>query len=308
MTARNIIIDCDPGVDDAIALMLALRSPELAVQAITVVAGNVPLTLTQRNARQICELLGRIDVPIYAGCPRPMVRSLVTAEEVHGKTGLEGVTLPEPSMPLQSAHAVSCLIEMLRATAEPFTIATLGPLTNIAVALVQAPDIAEKIERLVMMGGGITHGNITPVAEFNMYVDPHAAQVVFEADIPITLMSLDVTHQVLTTPARLEAIRTMGNSVSDVAAAVLSYYGKADEQKLGTDGAPLHDPCVIAYLLRPDLFTTYFGSIQVETSSPLTLGQTVVSLAHPNRIPVDVVKDVDADGVYRLLIDRLENP
>lgn len=308
MTARNIIIDCDPGVDDAIALMLALRSPELAVQAITVVAGNVPLTLTQRNARQICELLGRIEVPIYAGCPRPMVRSLVTAEEVHGKTGLEGVTLPEPSTPLQSAHAVSCLIEMLRATAEPFTIATLGPLTNIAVALVQAPDIAEKIERLVMMGGGITHGNITPVAEFNMYVDPHAAQVVFEADIPITLMSLDVTHQVLTTPARLEAIRTMGNSVSDVAAAVLSYYGKADEQKLGTDGAPLHDPCVIAYLLRPDLFTTYFGSIQVETSSPLTLGQTVVSLAHPNRIPVDVVKDVDADGVYRLLIDRLENP
>lgn len=308
MTARNIIIDCDPGVDDAIALMLALRSPELAVQAITVVAGNVPLTLTQRNARQICELLGRIEVPIYAGCPRPMVRSLVTAEEVHGKTGLEGVTLPEPSMPLQSAHAVSCLIEMLRATAEPFTIATLGPLTNIAVALVQAPDIAEKIERLVMMGGGITHGNITPVAEFNMYVDPHAAQVVFEADIPITLMSLDVTHQVLTTPARLEAIRTMGNSVSDVAAAVLSHYGKADEQKLGTDGAPLHDPCVIAYLLRPDLFTTYFGSIQVETSSPLTLGQTVVSLAHPNRIPVDVVKDVDADGVYGLLIDRLENP
>jgi len=308
MAVKPIIIDCDPGVDDAIALMLALRSPELAVQAITVVAGNVPLALTQRNARQICELLGRDDVPIYAGCPRPLVRSLITAADIHGKTGLAGATLPSPQLPLQPTHAVSFLIDTLRSTEAPLTLATLGPLTNLAVALVQAPDIIQGIDRIVMMGGGITHGNITPVAEFNIYVDPHAAQVVFDAGIPLTFLSLDITHQVLTTPARLDAIRQIGNPVSEIAAAVLSHYGKADAEKLGTGGAPLHDPCVIAYLLRPDLFTTYPGQVQVELSSPLTLGQTVVSLAKPDQPVVDIVNSVDAAGIYELLTKRLENP
>ena len=308
MAVKPIIIDCDPGVDDAIALMLALRSPELAVQAITVVAGNVPLALTQRNARQICELLGRDDVPIYAGCPRPLVRSLITAADIHGKMGLAGATLPSPQLPLQPTHAVSFLIDTLRSTEEPLTLATLGPLTNLAVALVQAPDIIQGIDRIVMMGGGITHGNITPVAEFNIYVDPHAAQVVFDAGIPLTFLSLDITHQVLTTPARLDAIRQIGNPVSEIAAAVLSHYGKADAEKLGTGGAPLHDPCVIAYLLRPDLFTTYSGQVQVELSSPLTLGQTVVSLAKPDQPVVDIVNSVDAAGIYELLTKRLENP
>ena len=305
MTPLPIIIDCDPGVDDAIALLLALRSSELAVQAITVVAGNVPLALTQRNARQICELLGRDDIPIYAGCPRPLVRSLVTAEDIHGKTGLEGATLSDPTLPLASGHAVSYLIETLQSAPAPLTLATLGPLTNIAVALIQAPAIAAKIERIVMMGGGITQGNITPVAEFNIYVDPHAAHVVFEAGIPITFLSLDITHQVLTTPARLAAIRAVGNLVSDFATAVLSHYGKADEAQLGTIGAPLHDPCVIAYLLRPDLFTTEPGQVQVELNSPLTLGQTVVSAASPDRLPVDIVRSVNAAGVYELLTNRL---
>lgn len=307
MAAKPIIIDCDPGVDDAIALMLALRSPELAVQAITVVAGNVPLALTQRNARQLCELLGRRDIPVYAGCPRPLVRSLITAEDIHGKTGLEGVTLPAPSLPLQTTHAVSFLIDTLRATPEPLTLATLGPLTNIAIALIQAPDIAQGIERIVMMGGGITHGNITPFAEFNIYVDPHAAHVVFESRIPITFLSLDITHQVLTTPARLEAIRQLGNPVSDVATAVLSHYGKVDEQRLGTVGAPLHDPCVMAYLLRPDLFTTYPGQVKVELSSPLTLGQTVISQSAAAPYPIDIVDTVEAAGIYELLTKRLEN-
>lgn len=308
MAGKPIIIDCDPGVDDAIALMLALKSPELIVKAITVVAGNVPLALTQRNARQICELLGRSDVPIYAGCPRPLVRSLITAEDIHGKTGLEGATLPEPSLPLQACHAVSFLIDTLRSATEPITLATLGPLTNIAAAIVQAPDILQNIERIVMMGGGITCGNITPVAEFNIYVDPHAAHVVFEAEFPITLLSLDVTHQVLTTPARLDAIREIGNPVSEVAVAVLSHYGKADEERLGQVGAPLHDPCVIAYLLRPDLFTTYPGTVQVELNSSLTLGQTVVSLAKAEHPTVDIVQTVNAAGIYELLTKRLENP
>ena len=308
MATTPIIIDCDPGVDDAIALMLALRAPELAVQAITTVAGNVPLALTQRNARQICELLERENIPIYAGCPRPLVRSLITAEDIHGKTGLEGATLPSPSLPLQPPHAVNFLIDTLRSTSEPLTLATLGPLTNIAVALIQAPDIIQGIERIVMMGGGLTHGNITPVAEFNIYVDPHAAHVVFAAGIPITLLSLDITHQVLTTPARLAAMRQIGNAVSEVAVAMLSHYGKTDEQRLGTVGAPLHDPCVMAYLLNPDLFTTYAGQVRVELNSSLTLGQTVVSRQPAEPCSVDIVDTVDAAGIYELLTKHLENP
>ncbi|MGF1520694.1 MAG: nucleoside hydrolase [Leptolyngbyaceae cyanobacterium] len=308
MTGKPIIIDCDPGVDDAIALMLALRSSELSIQGITVVAGNVPLALTQRNARQICELMGRQDVSVYAGCPRPLVRSLITAEAIHGKTGLDGAILPEPTMPLQSAHAVSYLIKTLQTASEPLTLATLGPLTNLAVAIVQAPDVLNKIERVVMMGGGITHGNITPFAEFNMYVDPHAAHVVFEAGIPVTMIGLDVTHQVLTTPERLAAIRAIGSPVSQVAVDTLSHYGKADEAKLGTVGAPLHDPCVVAYLLRPDLFQTESGDVKVEIGSPLTLGQTVVSSSKSEEQSVTIVTAADAEGIYDLLIKHLGNP
>lgn len=306
MTVSPLIIDCDPGVDDAIALMLACNSPELNLQGITVVAGNVPLPLTQRNARQICELMGRTAIPIYGGCPRPLVRSLITAEAVHGKTGLEGVTLPEPTIPLQTTHAVSYLIEALRSACSPVTLATLGPLTNIAVALVQAPDLVNRIERLVMMGGGITHGNITPVAEFNIYVDPHAAHVVFEAGIPITFISLDITHQVLTTPQRLANLRAIGSPASQVAVDLLSHYGKADAERLGTVGAPLHDPCVIAYLLRPDLFSSQPGQVHVELSSPLTLGQTVVTYPDvAGNVPVQIVQTVDAEGIYDLLRHRL---
>ncbi|MBE7381811.1 MAG: nucleoside hydrolase [Leptolyngbya sp. SIO1E4] len=309
MAEHPLIIDCDPGVDDAIALMLALSAPELSVQGITVVAGNVPLALTQRNARQICELVGRRDIPLYAGCPRPLVRSLITAEDIHGKTGLDGATLPDPTLPLQPSHAVTYLIETLQAAPRPITLATLGPLTNVAVALIQAPSIVDKIANIVMMGGGITQGNITPVAEFNIFVDPHAAQVVFTAGIPITLLSLDLTHQVLTTPDRLAALQALGTPMSQVAFALLSHYGKADQEKLGMVGAPLHDPCVIAYLLRPDLFTSYLGDIQVEINSPLTLGQTIASPYSPNdHPPVTIVNGVNSDGVYDLLTKHLGNP
>jgi purine nucleosidase len=302
-----VIIDCDPGVDDAIALMLALRSPELAVQAITVVAGNVPVALTQRNARQLCELLQRRDVPIFAGCPRPLLRSLITAEDVHGRTGLEGVTLPDPGIPLQPIHAVRYLIDTLEHSTHPITLATLGPLTNLAVAIVQAPQIVNKIDRIVMMGGGITQGNVTSVAEFNIYVDPHAAQVVFDAGVPITLLTLDITHQVLTSPDRLAAIRAIPSPVAQAAANLLGHYGKADAERLGGVGAPLHDPCVVAYLLRPDLFTTRAGWVQVELASPLTLGQTVISGVVGDRPTVAIVDSVDAAGIYALLLERLEN-
>ncbi|MBD2260084.1 nucleoside hydrolase [Pseudanabaena sp. FACHB-2040] len=308
MTALPLIIDCDPGVDDAIALLLALASPEaLNLLGITTVAGNVPLSLTQQNALKICELAGRPEVPIFAGCPRPLLRPLLTAEHVHGTTGLEGVTFPNPSMSLQSQHGVAFLMERLTQTERPITLATLGPLTNIAVALIQEPAIANQIERIVVMGGAITQGNVTPAAEFNIYVDPHAAQVVFEAGLNLTLISLDVTHQVLTTPERLERIRAINTPVSAAAADLLAYYGTADAERYGLPGAPLHDPCVIAYLLAPHLFSGRALRVDIEVNSPLTLGQTLVDCWQSTAQPpnAQVIEQVDADGLYGLLINQL---
>ena len=308
MTARPIIIDCDPGVDDAIALLLALASTDtLNVLGITVVAGNAPLRLTQQNARKICQLAGRLDVNVYAGCPRPLLKPLVTAEHVHGETGLQGADLPEPTLPLQPQHGVSFLIDALTQADEKVTLATLGPLTNIAVALIQQPQLAENIEEIVVMGGAITHGNVTPSAEFNIYVDPHAAQVVLGIGAKLTLISLDVTHQVLTTPERLTAIRALATPVSQAAADMLAYYGTEDVDRYGMSGAPLHDPCVIAYLLQPTLFSHRQAYVEVDLASPLTLGRTVVDFWGISGHPVNakVMQTINADGFYQLLIDRL---
>ena len=216
MSPRPVIIDCDPGHDDALAILLALGSPdELDVLAITVVAGNVPLALTEKNARKVCELAGRTDLPVHAGCARPLVRELVTAEYVHGKTGLDGPALPEPGMPLAGGHAVDAIVAMLRAHPPgTVTLCPTGPLTNIATALQKAPDVVPHIREIVLMGGAIGEGNITPAAEFNVHVDPHAAKVVFEAGVPLVMHGLDVTHQALVTPDRLEAIRGIDTPLS----------------------------------------------------------------------------------------------
>ncbi|MBE9181383.1 nucleoside hydrolase [Oculatella sp. LEGE 06141] len=303
---QSIIIDCDPGVDDAIALLLAFASPDLKVLGITTVAGNVPLTLTQANARRICELAGQTTVPVYAGCPRPIMRSLTTAEDIHGKTGLEGVELPEPTMPLQPQHGVDFLIETLMNSAGDIILATLGPLTNIAIALIKEPRIAAKISKLVLMGGSTTEGNVTPSAEFNIYVDPHAAHVVFTSGIQITMIGLNVTHQVLTTAARRERIRAIATPVSQVAADLLSRYGTQEVER-GMAGSPLHDPCVIAYLLQPDLFTGHPVFVEVETGSELTMGRTVVDAWRRGDRPpnANVIQTVDANGFYDLLTTRL---
>lgn len=214
-TPRKIIIDTDPGQDDAIAILLALASPELDVLGITAVAGNVPLTLTQDNIRKVCELAGKTDTKVYVGSERPMKRQLITAEYVHGETGLNGTQLPEPSMPLQEQHAVEFIIDtVLSQPNKSLTLCTLGPLTNIGKALAQAPEIAPRIKELVMMGGGLFEGgNVTPVAEFNIYVDPDAAKLVFESGIPLVVMPLDVTHKALTTNARIDAFRSLGTQV-----------------------------------------------------------------------------------------------
>jgi purine nucleosidase len=304
---RNLIIDCDPGVDDAIALLLTFASPELHLIGISTVAGNVPLAQTQKNARQICQLAGRIYVPVYAGCSRPILRPLITAGDIHGTTGLGGLTLPEPQMPVQPRHSVDFLIETLMGSVDPVTVATLGPLTNLAIAFLKEPRIALKIDELVMMGGAISQGNITPSAEFNFYVDPHAAQVIFSSGIKLTMISLDITHTVLTTPERLSTIRTIGTPVCATAAELLSYYGIEESKRKGMAGSPLHDPCVIAYLIQPELFTFKSLFVEVETMSNLTMGRTVVDLwGTTHRAPnANVVMSIDTEGFYQLLTKRL---
>ncbi|PZU84113.1 MAG: nucleoside hydrolase [Shinella sp.] len=306
---RKIIIDTDPGQDDAAALFLAFASgEELEILGITTVAGNVPLRLTSRNARIVCELCGRTDIPVYEGAAHPIERKLVTAEHVHGKTGLDGAELAEPTMTVQSQNAVDFIVETLRREpAGSVTLCTLGPLTNVALALRKAPDIAPRIRELVMMGGGFFEGgNITPAAEFNIYVDPQAVELVFGAGIPIVMMPLDVTHQLLTTKSRVARIAAISSRPAQVMVEWLQFFERFDEEKYGSDGGPLHDPTVIAYLLKPELFSGRHCNVEIETQSELTMGMTVVdwwrvSGREPN---VQVMRNVDADGFFDLLIER----
>ncbi|MDJ0827141.1 MAG: nucleoside hydrolase [Rhodobacter sp.] len=307
--ARKIIIDTDPGQDDAVAILLALASPEIEVLGITAVAGNVPLPLTAKNARIVCELAGRIDVPIFAGCDAPMTRPLVTAEHVHGKTGLDGIELPDPDMPLQDSHAVDFIVETLRH--EPsgsVTLCPIGPLTNIAAAFQRAPDVVERVEEIVLMGGAYFEvGNITPAAEFNIYVDPEAAEIVFKSGAALTVKPLDVTHKALTTRPRVEAFRALGTPVGHAVAAWTDFFERFDMEKYGSPGAPLHDPTVIAYLLIPDLFSGRHINVEIETGSDLTRGMTVADWWRvTDRAPnATFMGDIDADGFFALLTERL---
>lgn len=310
MSPRKIIIDTDPGQDDAVAILLALASPDdLEILGITAVAGNVPLPLTEKNARIVCELAGKPETLVFAGCDAPIARKLVTAEHVHGKTGLDGPTLPDPTMPLQDQHAVDFIIETLRAEEEgTVTLCPLGPLTNIAVALKRAPDIADRIQEIVLMGGAYFEvGNITPAAEFNIYVDPEAAKKVFACGAPITVMPLDVTHKALVTAERNAAFRALGTPVGIAVAEMTDFFERFDKEKYGSTGAPLHDPCVTAYLIQPDLFTGRHINVEIETGSDLTLGMTVADWwGVTDRAPnATFMGDINADGFFALLTERL---
>ncbi len=310
MPPRKIIIDTDPGQDDAVAILLALASPaEIEVLGLTAVAGNVPLELTARNARMVCELAGRPDLAVHAGCDRPLLQPLRTAEHVHGRTGLDGPDLPDPTMPLAAPHAVDFIVETLRSHPPgSVTLCPLGPLTNIATAFRRAPDIVARVAGIVMMGGAYFEvGNVTPAAEFNIHVDPHAAAIVFGAGVPLTVMPLDVTHKALVTRPRNDAFRALGTPVGSAVARMTDFFERFDKEKYGSPGAPLHDPCVIAYLLRPELFSGRHVNVAVETASPLTLGMTVadwwgVTDRAPNAL---FMGDLDADGVFALLTERL---
>jgi purine nucleosidase len=306
--ATKIIIDTDPGQDDAVAMLLALASPELEVLGITTVAGNVPLPLTTRNALKVCELAGRTDVAVHAGAARPLVRDQVTAEEVHGKSGLDGPDLPAPTTAAREEHAVDFLVDTLRREpAGSVTLCTLGPLTNVALAFAMAPDVVGRVARIVSMGGGWSEGgNTTPAAEFNVFADPHAAQAVFHAGAPVVLHPLDVTHKALTRRDRVEAFRALGR-VGRAVAAMLEYYERFDEAKYGTDGGPLHDPNVIAWLLRPELYAGRDVNVEVECGSALTLGQTVIDWWGVTGRPrnVHVVRELDDEAFFALLLERI---
>ena len=307
---RKIIIDTDPGQDDAVAILLALASPvEIDVLGVVAVAGNVPLPLTEKNTRIICELAGRPDIPVFAGCDAPMARKLVTAEHVHGKTGLDGPQLPEPTMPLQAQHGVDYIIETLR-TEPPgtVTLVTIGPLTNIGVAFKRAPDIIERVQEIVLMGGAYFEvGNITPSAEFNIYVDPEAADIVFNSGATITVMPLDVTHKALTSAKWIADIKALDTDVGRMVASWTDFFERFDIEKYGSQGAPLHDPCTIAYLINSDLFQGRHINVAIETHSDLTLGMTVADWWRVTDRPANAMfmGSVDDKGFFDLLTERL---
>ncbi|SCB44701.1 nucleoside hydrolase [Rhizobium multihospitium] len=310
MKPISIIVDCDPGIDDTIALLTAFVSPELNILGITPVCGNQPLERTVRNALQVCELGGRSDVPVYAGCFRPMLREPIYGQ-FHGKTGLGNTVLPEPEKATESKSAVDFLIDTLSEaarTGDRVTLCCLGPMTNIAVALRMKPQIAEGVERIVMMGGAYREpGNRTMTSEFNMLADPHAAHVVFSSGIPLVALALDATHQVMLKPEHVAEFSRVSGRISQTLAELMAFWDRNDVRRYGSRGGPLHDPLVIAYILAPHLFETEKARVFVEYESELCMGQTIAdwygkSGLEPN---ADIVTKVDAEGVIAFFLERL---
>jgi purine nucleosidase len=309
---RKIILDTDPGIDDAVAILLALAArEELEVLGIVAVAGNLPLAHTERNARRVCELAGRSEIAVYAGCAGPLMRPLASAAGIHGDSFSARLALAEPTMALGAQHGIDFMIDTLRAAeAGSITLCAIGPLTDIAMALVKAPDIASGIGQIVMLAGAAFEiGNITPAAEFNVHVDPEAAAIVLSSGVPITMIPLDVTHQVLSTPARLAALRALPNRCGPAVAALLDDFERARASRFGARGMALHDPCAIAFLLRPDFYRGRKVNVMVETASPLTAGMTVVDWWGVTGRPANAefMTEVDVDGFYDLLLSRLKS-
>ncbi|WP_313047968.1 nucleoside hydrolase [Pseudomonas soli] len=307
---RDLIIDTDPGADDVVALLLAMASPEeLKIRAITTVAGNVRLEKTSRNARLAREWAGREEIPVYAGAGRPMVRTPIYAANVHGEEGLTGVQVHEPKKPLAQGNAVQYLIDTLSA-AEPhsITVAMLGPQTNLALALIQKPEIVNGIKEVVVMGGAhFNGGNITPAAEFNLFADPHAAEVVLASGVKLTYLPLDVTHKVLTSDARLKQLAAVNNNASKLVLDILNAYIKFDMDNYGMPGGPVHDASVIAYLLKPELFKGRQVHMVVDSREGPTFGQTIADWYGVLKQPANVmwIEEGDAQGFFDLLSARL---
>lgn len=305
----RIIIDTDPGQDDAVALLLALAERErLDVAGITTVAGNVPLELTTINALRMVELARRVDVPVHAGASQPLLRPLRTAEHICGRDGIDGAGLPPPTIAARPGHAVAFIIDTLEAAAErSVTICPLGPLTNVALAFAQRPELATRVERIVLMGGARDLGNVTPAAEFNFYVDPHAAAMVLRIGVPIVMFGLHVTHQAMATPERVSRIAALGTPASRAVSGMLARSRPNALERYGAPGQPLHDPCVIAYLLWPELFVGRDCRVEIEVASGPTIGRSTIDWwgslhAAPN---AHVIERLDADALFERLTQSL---
>ncbi|MBS4703102.1 pyrimidine-specific ribonucleoside hydrolase RihA [Aeromonas veronii] len=306
--ALPVILDCDPGHDDAIALILALASPELDVLAVTTSAGNQTPDKTLNNALRILTLLGRDDIPVAAGAPKPLARELIIADNVHGESGLDGPKLPDPAFAPQAMTGIELMARCLRESPEPVTLVPTGPLTNIALLLAAHPELKGKIARIVLMGGAAGAGNWTPAAEFNIYVDPEAADMVFKSGIPITMCGLDVTHEAQVMDEDIERVRAITNPVAQCVAGLLDFFMIYHrDPKWGFAGAPLHDPCTIAWLLAPELFHGVECRVDIETSGVHTVGMTVVDRYGLTGKPANalVLLGLDRPGFIDLLVTRL---
>jgi inosine-uridine nucleoside N-ribohydrolase len=304
---QSIILDCDPGHDDAIAILLAARSPALKLEAITTVAGNHTVENTARNALRVCALAGIRDVPVAAGMDRPLVRELQIAPEIHGESGLDGPTLPEPDRALAPLHAVDLLIETLLASESDITLVATAPLTNIATAMRREPRIVPKIERIVLMGGAMGLGNWTPAAEFNIYVDPEAAHVVFTSGRPITMIGLEVTHQAQATPEIRERIQRLGTPVARLVDDLLGYFAETYLRVFGFAAPPVHDPCAVAAVIDPTLIERKPMRVDIELRGEFTAGRTVCDVYGTTGQPAnaEVGVGIDAARFWDLLIETL---
>ncbi|SPW25460.1 Pyrimidine-specific ribonucleoside hydrolase rihA [Edwardsiella tarda] len=303
-----LIIDCDPGHDDAIALILALASPELDVRAVTTSAGNQTPDKTLRNALRILTLLRRSDIPVAAGAAKPLLRELIIADNVHGESGLDGPDLPEPGFAPRPEGALALMAQTLRTTTQPLTLVATGPLTNVALLLAAHPELKPRIARIVIMGGSAGAGNWTPAAEFNIYVDPEAAEMVFQSGVPIVMAGLDVTHRAQILDADIERLRGLGNRVARTVAELLDFFMRYHRQeKWGFQGAPLHDPCTIAWLLRPQMFTQHECWVGVETAGQYSDGMTVVDRLGLSGLPANttLLTDIDRQAFVDLLVERI---
>ncbi|WP_323994829.1 pyrimidine-specific ribonucleoside hydrolase RihA [Aeromonas hydrophila] len=306
--ALPVILDCDPGHDDAIALILALASPELKVLAVTTSAGNQTPDKTLNNALRILTLLGRDDIPVAAGAPKPLARELIIADNVHGESGLDGPTLPDPAFAPVAMTALELMAKCLRESPEPVILVPTGPLTNIALLLAAHPELKSKIARIVLMGGAAGAGNWTPAAEFNIYVDPEAADMVFKSGLPITMCGLDVTHQAQVMDEDIERVRAITNPVAQCVAGLLDFFMIYHrDPKWGFAGAPLHDPCTIAWLLAPALFHGVECRVDIETGGTHTSGMTVVDRYGLTGKAANalVLLGLDRAGFIDLLVTRL---
>jgi purine nucleosidase len=305
--SRRIILDCDPGHDDAMAILLANGCPQIDLAAITTVAGNHPLEVTTLDALRVCSLAGITDVPVAAGCAAPLVRPLVTATEIHGEAGLEGYRWEAPSVKTVPDHAVDLIVDLVMAAPGQITLVPTGPLTNIAMAVRKEPRVIERVREVVLMGGAYTRGNSTPAAEFNVYVDPEAAAMVFNAGWSVTMIGLEVTHMALATEDVLDRIRAIGTELSAAVVGMLSFYAEQYRRQTGLTAPPVHDPVAVARVAQPDLVACQDARVDVELTGTHTAGMTVTEFRERGVAPFNakVGTGLDAAGFWNLFIDSL---